>query len=777
MHFSRKRYRPLDSAEERAVHVNQRVQVLPLEDEQSYCFSWPDAPLTQWLRENTTYATLHQLTAGSNSGSNPSTGSSTARDTTGLTDALASGNRGEVEDRRDGPAHHVASSSSVSASSLARRQVDLPPVFTLNDTVGSLSLSSPLKNRSSPFPAAAAVSSPPGGDDVHTLLHLLQHDIEAVDREAALASSTNCGYSTGRGPESASDTVTRTDNARAATAASSASIIIPADTRRAMPHPFAPARPQSITEDSIFTLSASQLADLARAGVPALCRAQDAMQKEQQPQQTSMADAGLGATEAQGEPTRDVALQGAEEKEEEEAPLPPSSTQAVVVIVEDKVEEGEEETRADVRGKSDVDGTASPSSCSLHAHGGQTSQLRCCLPASHRRAVEDEVVGLEWRTWTQSQRTAAALQRLLSLEAAVPFEPCGDARRDAWRAVVYRLWLQWRQQIPHESGKATAAPSSVCFSGFTTAATAPPTPQVASVSPLMTATPSSPLPPQQQPYMLPRRLPWGTPLLAGAYLYGTSNDYFISLPAAATSSSGTGGGGTASTTTTPASPSSMVGGGAGGASVWPAMSRRRGAYNFLRWRVELYEAQMPHLADGANDVDDEDHDGGNVDDFDDKAEEGVAVVDVAGEEGEWEEKGDDTDDAPPRKANKYAKGPLSLQDTFASGRPKRRGVSGSAGGGGDDASPATFPPPSSLARRSSSSRVAAAPTSSRPVPQHSLNTLMSAAHIRALIQSIVLTQPLTDLQMDDEASAVMERLACPDLRCETDAWRVWLSKV
>lgn len=63
-----------------------------------------------------------------------------------------------------------------------------------------------------------------------------------------------------------------------------------------------------------------------------------------------------------------------------------------------------------------------------------------------RRAIENEIVQLEWRAFREAKHTAAALQRLLSLEAAVPFLSLDyvTPSENAWRKKVFNLWIHWR---------------------------------------------------------------------------------------------------------------------------------------------------------------------------------------------------------------------------------------------------------------------------------------------------------------------------------------------
>lgn len=834
MHVSRKRYRPLDSAEERAVYVNQRLQLLSLEDEQSYCFSWPEAPLTQWLLENPTYANLHQLIAGvtvdGSSANSAGSGSSNALRAGSAADALPNSKAGNASSsRRDvGAGSFSTSASSFSSGNGAaavsglssRRQVDLPPVFTLSDvTDAPLLFSAAQEHHTPPLGQPGSFSGARENDEVHMLLQQLQREMNAVHRAVSTFSAREDVESTSQSmlAQGASNVHvrqkgrrTRSPEARenVVSIASTAAICISPDAAPAAPHPLAPPRPQSITEDSIFTLSASQLVDLANAGVPALCTAEEKWRAAQQQQQQQLNEQHLQHSQTKPPPLlpqndegggdarhRTPSPSGQEpptpQKSDDDEALPALTATHARVVVIDEGEDGEgTANRRDGAPSNKPYGHFPPQmSTSPRDRSAASAVESATLSESQRRAVEAEVVALEWRTWTQSQRTAAALQRLLSLEAAIPFESCGDVHRDAWRSVVYRLWLRWRQQYPSDASSAAkdrlpapahrghhggpiASPTALTVSPY--GVRAPPASSTLSSSP----PPPSPQHPHQPPFMQTQRLPWGPPLLIGAYLYGTSNDYFISLPPTA-AVAGAGSGGTSTSVAGPIA-----------ASMWPAMSRRRGVYSFLRWKLELYTPQMPHRADTVSDGAEADlhtreHRMGGADRATARrgaGEEAAVVVDV--DEDKESDAEAETTTPPSLKVSRYAKGPLGEAGTFASGRPRRRTTAGAPAA---DTSDTTASPPSvssptptaATSRRPTAPRTASATSaaSTRPPPHYSLNTVMSAAQIKALIQTTVLTQPLTELQMDDEPSAVMERLACPDLKHETDAWRVWLSKV
>ncbi|KAK7195623.1 hypothetical protein NESM_000491200 [Novymonas esmeraldas] len=637
MSTSRKRYRPLDAAEERAITASQRLQLLPLEDEQSYCFSWPEAPLTQWLQEDVPYTSLYQLCTSTASG-----GSGGGVSSHNVSAAPHGGGASAVT------VHHStkgANALPVFSPAVRRdtRGVEVPPVFLLDD--------------GAPAPRHGRVlkvsSGPRSGSDVQGLLRGVQEAMATVRRSAASAAAP---------PPSSPSSSSTAAHANGAT--------------RAVPHPLAPPRPQSVTEDSILSLSTTQLEDVVAAGVPALH-------------------------------TSAIA--------EEDTLRPPTDC-------------------------------ATPSA-SNGCPAAEAPRRHPQMTALARYDVEQEVVGLEWRTWSQSQRTAAALQRLLSLEAAVPFEGSGHARRDAWRAVVHRLWLRWRQQgatlqpTPAFAADRPLAPAPLLDSTLPGGSAAGR--GLSSSNNISNSNSSSSGGAQH--------LPWGAPLLAGAYLCGTSNDYFMSLPpASSTGTAGAAGGGV---------------GGAGSASLWPTLSRRRGAYGFLRWKVELYDAQMPRTTPGA--VDDEEDDGGGGGGGDEAVGSAETTRGGGARHGSAALSHEPDAGAAGGGAHRYSKGPLGEVVATEEARvppPRRRARRGGGGEADDDARDRQS---NSTARRSASA-----------VPGHAaISGAMSAARIKALLQTTVLTRPLTELEMDDDATTVMGRLACPDLRRDTAAWRVWLSKV
>ncbi|GET88557.1 hypothetical protein, conserved [Leishmania tarentolae] len=702
MSSSRKRYRPLESAEERAVTVHDHLQVLPLENEQSYCFSWPEAPLTHWLQEDVPYASLYQLYAnvggGVGGGGAPShtiRGQSSGMSDAGVISSALSLPKGtstlvtsSSSGRRDGVGLSSPTGMTNVAASHHPRSVEVPPVFLLDDFEPTLvQQAPPLRSNEG---EGAASGTPYGGASVQ---HLLRSVREAIQHESLVTASAVK-------PE----VVDAKDGALPSSVPSLSIAVQSNAAARAIPHPLAPPRPQSITEDSTFSLSGTQLADLVAAGVPALYASATGDNEQGTPQRVQAPDTSVG-TSPKG------------------------------------LSSGEPRTFL----------TSTRYACNDHHRQGGVE-----LTEPARRDIEHEVVGLEWRTWSQSQRTAAALQRVLFLEAAVPFESSGDARRDAWRAAVYRLWLQWRQQRlpPIPQGAASdgpAVPSTTAAtlglgaravtsfpnSSHDLAASMSPSPETAALAfPTGARVPS-----HHQP-----RLPWGAPLLAGAYLYCTSNDYFISLPPTTASATGSlskgggsnSGGSSLNNTTT--------------ASLWPAMSRRRGTYSFLRWKVELYEAQLSRTT-AAGDDDEE-----NYDDDETVERDKVNSVDVR-------DRGSSGSATAAAKVRRYSKGPLggAATDAPASAHRSRRGEDDQHG--------------YAAAISHITGRKAAAATVVSSTGHAAINGVMSVSHMKALLHAAVLTHPLTELEMDDEPATVMERLACTDLRRDTDAWRVWLSRV
>lgn len=95
-----------------------------------------------------------------------------------------------------------------------------------------------------------------------------------------------------------------------------------------------------------------------------------------------------------------------------------------------------------------------------------------------RLKIEAEVIQLEWRAFKEAKHTASALQRLLSLENAVPFLP----PHKLWRKLVYILWIFWRTRGQNLASRHNQR--------------------------------------------------WGSPLLPGAFLYGVHSDYFLNFATA-----------------------------------------------------------------------------------------------------------------------------------------------------------------------------------------------------------------------------------------------------
>ncbi|RNE96940.1 uncharacterized protein Tco025E_09596 [Trypanosoma conorhini] len=167
-----------------------------------------------------------------------------------------------------------------------------------------------------------------------------------------------------------------------------------------------------------------------------------------------------------------------------------------------------------------------------------------------RREMESEMVRLEWRAFQESEKTAPALQRILLLTTAVPF--IDDAKRNEketsaqtpheWKRIAYDLWVKWRRETP-----------------------------MLSESMLADANTS----------------PWGTPLLPGAFLSSAAKEYFL------TSNSDHSGAIKAGRS------SGRRGGDGAGRQLFAASpQRRRGAYGYLRWRIDLYEPRLRSVCGG-----------------------------------------------------------------------------------------------------------------------------------------------------------------------------------
>ncbi|RNF00360.1 hypothetical protein TraAM80_07653 [Trypanosoma rangeli] len=161
-----------------------------------------------------------------------------------------------------------------------------------------------------------------------------------------------------------------------------------------------------------------------------------------------------------------------------------------------------------------------------------------------RREMENEIVRLEWRAFHESEKTAPSLQRILLLTSAVPFiENAKSNRKEIssqtpheWQRIVYDLWVKWRCGTPMSGGS--------MLSGSNT-------------------------------------LPWGSPLLPGAFLSSETKEYFLT-------------GNNDHNGFIKAGRSSERRGGEGAARQLPAATihRRRGAYGYLRWRIDLYEPRL-----------------------------------------------------------------------------------------------------------------------------------------------------------------------------------------
>ncbi|RNF13329.1 hypothetical protein TcG_08457 [Trypanosoma cruzi] len=159
-----------------------------------------------------------------------------------------------------------------------------------------------------------------------------------------------------------------------------------------------------------------------------------------------------------------------------------------------------------------------------------------------RREMENELTRLEWQAFHESEKTAPALQRIFLLTTAVPFmEDTKKHGKEAstqvsygWQRIVYDLWIKWRRETPMLIGDT------------------------------FTDTNSS---------------PWGSPLLTGAFISSLAKEYFL----------------TGNGETNGAIKTGRLREKRGGKDklMFPLTSpRRRGAYGYLRWRIDLYEPRI-----------------------------------------------------------------------------------------------------------------------------------------------------------------------------------------
>ncbi|ORC87940.1 uncharacterized protein TM35_000191840 [Trypanosoma theileri] len=168
-----------------------------------------------------------------------------------------------------------------------------------------------------------------------------------------------------------------------------------------------------------------------------------------------------------------------------------------------------------------------------------------------RREMEEELVRLEWRAHQKSEKTDPATQRMVLLGAAVPFldnskkngsEDTAQCSR-TWQRIMYDLWLKWRQGTFQSNGELVSGPNA---------------------------------------------LPWGSPLLPGSFLASSAKEYFLNpngerngAVKAGRSYEKTGG---------DIDDQQVI------SSAFP---RRRGAYGFLRWRIDVYEPRLRAASGGS----------------------------------------------------------------------------------------------------------------------------------------------------------------------------------
>ncbi|CCW72141.1 unnamed protein product [Phytomonas sp. Hart1] len=487
MSISRKRFRPLDPAEEREIKSDQRLGLEVLEDEQSYYFSWPDASLTALLANADAYVQKHVY------------------------------RKNVINGYGNTSKSHCVSGASLSSSdrigptslNISSRQVSTSPSSTV--LLASVPTVYDLRN-------ICVLSSTTDDKCDLDLGEFLQDMMPILKR---VMGTEKCGNT------AAIMMTTENSNKFLNSTCPSQPKKTKEDYRATHYSP-----PKSVTyEDSIFTLHAQQLSDAKAAGLISI-------------------------------PASDMV--SSKEKQKYTHP------EHVVVILANG-----SNSEMEVRKTRQETGLFSRSSDSE--------------PCLQRWRVENEIVGLEWRAFGQSKRTAAALRRLLSLEAAVPFEPLTNSinevpaevsvennklqkrgssseyELDVWREKVYCLWLHWRLCSGPNGSVLT---SSSQFQDHQS---------TLSKSALLNTNSSS-----QETNSITTcfhaRYPWGPSLLISAYLYDTQSDYFVDPNQSGVS-------------TTFSLPSILSSSSASGSTPF-AIPRRRGVYNFLRWRIELYMARL-----------------------------------------------------------------------------------------------------------------------------------------------------------------------------------------
>ncbi|CCD13558.1 unnamed protein product [Trypanosoma congolense IL3000] len=163
--------------------------------------------------------------------------------------------------------------------------------------------------------------------------------------------------------------------------------------------------------------------------------------------------------------------------------------------------------------------------------------------------MEEEIVNLEWRASQEAEKTSPAIKRILQLTVAVPFkgsiEGVGDSVEQVelkWKRALYDLWIKWR------------------------------------IEPMGTMEPSG-----QSNSSL-----WGFPLMPGFVTPESSKEYFMNVATSTTNAvRGT-------------KVSDNIGSGFGRETSLSSAPGRRGAYGYLRWRIDLYEPRLRAVSEGAN---------------------------------------------------------------------------------------------------------------------------------------------------------------------------------
>ncbi|CCW65573.1 unnamed protein product [Phytomonas sp. EM1] len=611
MSLSRKRFRPLDPAEEQHIQSSQRLGLEVLEDEPSYYFSWPDASLTALLASVPAYVQQHIYHKN-------------------VINEHENGSK--VSFNNGAPSSSSDRSGTVSLNGLSRQTTTTPSTVPL----ASVPTVFDLRNNCS----LGCVTDDAWNDNLGEFLQDMKpilHRVIGVEN----CSNTVAITMAGEFPNNSLDLSCPSQ---------------PKKSRKDNRTTFSSSPRCTTYEDSIFSLHAEQLSDVKSAGLIPFSNRDTTKVKEEQ--------------------THD-------------------HLEHVVVISTDDLNPA-------MGAQQPMQETDLPST---------PSDSELCL---QRRRVENEIVALEWRAFYQSKRTAAALRRLLSLEAAVPFEPltssfnevsaeasgddyksekCGSACEsgfDVWREKVYRLWLHWRLC------------SAPCDSVFATRSTSPNHQTTPSHSALLNANCSS-----QETNSLTAcfhtRYPWGPSLLVSAYLYDTQSDYFIDPQQSGF-------------VTTP-SVSSILPSSSASVTTPFVIPRRRGIYNFLRWRIELYMARLIQTRNSTT-----------------------------------------TSGTSSHSVRHECETQSPVEHDFRQRRSQSHGSS---------ATEADTVSEFDSNNRSSNHFLQSI--------QHQ-STLLGASEIDFLVSKEVLAKPLIDVEQDTQQNR-LDVLECRDLKQDVEIWRGWLSKV